>query len=59
MSPRREPGCRSPPLAQILAWLQDSGYSGWVVIEEESEAVRPEPSAAIAANRRVLRALNY
>ncbi len=47
------------PLAGLLAWLESSGYAGWVVIEEESEAVRPEPSAAIAANRRMLQSLNY
>jgi sugar phosphate isomerase/epimerase len=47
------------PLAELLGWLEGIGYSGWVVIEEESGAVRPEPSAAIAANRRTLRSLNY
>ncbi len=46
------------PLAELLAWLEQTGYAGWVVIEEESAAVYPEPSAAIAANRRVLQRFN-
>ncbi len=43
------------PLAELLGWLESEKYSGWLVIEEESGAVRPEPSAAITANRRTLR----
>lgn len=46
------------PLAELLAWLESDGYSGWVVIEEESGAVRPEPSTAIATNRQTLRTFN-
>jgi inosose dehydratase len=47
------------PLAELLGWLENSGYSQWVVIEEESGAVRPEPFAAVAANRRMLHGLGY
>jgi sugar phosphate isomerase/epimerase len=47
------------PLAELLGWLEQTGYAGWVVIEEESGAVRPEPSAAITANRKMLRDLRY
>lgn len=45
------------PLQELLTWLEQTGYAGWVVIEEESGAVRPDPGAAITANRRTLRGM--
>jgi inosose dehydratase len=47
------------PLNQVLGWLETTGYDGWVVIEEESDAVYPEPSAAVAANRRTIKLMGY
>jgi sugar phosphate isomerase/epimerase len=47
------------PLGEVLGWLEETGYTGWVVIEEESGAVRPDPAQAIAANRRTLQAMRY
>lgn len=44
------------PLAELLGWLVEINFGGWVVIEEESEAVRPDPAPAVAANRRTLQA---
>jgi inosose dehydratase len=47
------------PLKELLDWLKETGYAGWVVIEEESDAVRPDPMKAIAANRTTLQKMSY
>jgi sugar phosphate isomerase/epimerase len=44
-------------LATLLPWLRQTGYSGWVVAEEESDAVWADPARAIAVNRAALRKL--
>jgi inosose dehydratase len=43
----------------VLALLAETGYDGWVVAEEESEAARRDGAAAIAADRAYLRGLGY
>lgn len=45
--------------AAVLRLLEDSGYEGWVVCEEESEAARQDGVAAVEANRRYLKTLGY
>ena len=47
------------PLQQVFQWLESIGFSGWVVIEEESEAVRQDVVKAITANRLYLRSMRY
>jgi sugar phosphate isomerase/epimerase len=42
------------PLRSLFDWLEEVGYAGWVVIEEESEGARQDPAEAVAANRRYL-----
>jgi sugar phosphate isomerase/epimerase len=42
-----------------LAFLEEAGYCGWVVAEEESEAARCDGVAAINGNRAYLRSLGY
>lgn len=43
----------------VLALLDESGYDGWVVGEEESAAAREDGIAAINHNRAYLRTLGY
>ena len=52
------------PLGQgIIDWkpffgfLDNSGYQGWVVAEEESAPARKDPVAAVANNRRLLKSM--
>jgi inosose dehydratase len=52
-------GAGITPLKELLGWLQETGYTSWVVIEEESDAVRPDPAEAITANRRALQKMDY
>ncbi len=47
------------PLKELLGWLNETAYSGWVVIEEESGAVRPDPAAAVNLNRQTLSKMGY
>jgi hypothetical protein len=35
----------------LLVLLARTGYGGWVMLEEESEAARADPAAAVARNR--------
>lgn len=44
-------------LAALVEWLRQDGYQGWIVAEEESEAVRQDATRAIAADRDFLRSL--
>ncbi len=48
--------CDFPGLFRVL---EEAGYQGWVVAEEESAAAWADPQAAIAANRQYLRELGY
>jgi sugar phosphate isomerase/epimerase len=41
----------------LLGWLVESGYRGWLVAEEESDAVWRDPNQAIADDRAYLRSL--
>ncbi len=43
----------------VLSWLGDAGYTGWVIVEEESDAVWNDPSAAITEDRHYLQSLGY
>jgi len=43
----------------VLALLEQAGYRGWIVAEEESEAAREDGVAAIRRNRAYLRSLDY
>lgn len=43
----------------VMALLEQAGYRGWVVAEEESEAARQDGLAAIRRNRTYLRDLGY
>ena len=43
----------------VLELLEQSGYTGWVVAEEESEDARRDGIAAIRRNRAYLRSLGY
>lgn len=45
--------------AAVLALLEEQGYDGWVVGEEESAQARRDGVAAINHNRAYLRALGY
>lgn len=45
--------------AAVLALLDEHGYNGWVVGEEESAAARADGIAAINHNRSYLRSLGY
>jgi inosose dehydratase len=47
------------PVSQLFTWLEETGYPGWVVIEEESDGARQDPAAAVAANRRYLESMGY
>jgi inosose dehydratase len=43
----------------VMALLESSGYSGWVVAEEESEAARRDGVGAIRRNRAYLHTIGY
>jgi sugar phosphate isomerase/epimerase len=47
------------PWQAVLDFLRDSGYTGWVVAEEESAEARRDPVGAVVGNRRYLRSLGY
>ncbi len=44
-------------LPGLLRWLGETGYRGWVVTEEESDAVWQDASRAIADDRQYLRSI--
>jgi len=46
-------------LSPLLQWLVDIGYRGWIVAEEESEAVWQDANRAIAEDRAYLRSLGF
>ncbi len=46
-------------LGSLLRWLAESGYQGWVVAEEESDAVWRDAARAIADDRAYLRTLGF
>lgn len=46
-------------VAGLLDLFTSSGYHGWLVAEEESEAARLDGVAAVRGNREYLRALGY
>jgi sugar phosphate isomerase/epimerase len=46
-------------LRGVLAFLDETGYDGWVVAEEESAAARIDGGVAIRRNREFLRALGW
>jgi sugar phosphate isomerase/epimerase len=41
----------------LLRWIEKVGYQGWIVAEEESEAVLQDAAQAIADDRAYLRSL--
>ena len=41
--------------ARVVTMLRDTGYTGWIMIEEESKAAETEPNAATVQNGRYLR----
>ena len=41
----------------VFGFLRDSGYTGWIVAEEESEAAFADQAAAVRGNRAYLRGL--
>ena len=43
----------------VMALLEESGYDGWLVAEEESEEARQDGIAAIRKNRAYLRSIGY
>ena len=45
------------PWRDLLDFLQETGYAGWIVAEEESAAAHLDPVAAIRGNRAYLRSL--
>ena len=45
--------------AVLLGMLSEAGYEGWVVLEEESDAVFEDERVAIRRNREYLRSLGY
>jgi inosose dehydratase len=45
------------PWQEVLGFLRETGYTGWIVAEEESAAAHADPAAAIRANRAYLRTL--
>jgi sugar phosphate isomerase/epimerase len=51
-------GCGKIPWREVLDFLRDTGYTGWIVAEEESDAAHADQAAAILANRAYLRRLN-
>lgn len=47
------------PTAQLMRWLEETGFTGWVVMEEESDEARQDVAKAVAANRFTLRTMGY
>jgi inosose dehydratase len=47
------------PWKEVLTYLQDSGYTGWIVAEEESAHARIDPVGAVVGNRRYLRSIGF
>jgi sugar phosphate isomerase/epimerase len=45
--------------AEVLRFLEEIGYMGWIVAEEESEAAAKDQRDAVAKNREFLRSLGY
>lgn len=45
------------PWAELFAFLNESGYTGWIVAEEESAGAYLDPAGAIRGNRAYLRGL--
>jgi sugar phosphate isomerase/epimerase len=43
--------------AVVAAVREAPAFNGWLVLEEESDEARRDPAAAVAANRRTMRAL--
>ena len=43
----------------VFAMLVETGYTGWVMLEEEAEAARTDPAWAVRRNRAWLRDLGY
>jgi inosose dehydratase len=50
-------GAGGIPWREVLGFLRETGYTGWIVAEEESAAAHADPTAAIRANRAYLRTL--
>jgi inosose dehydratase len=42
-------------VAGIVGWLRATGYTGWLMLEEESAAARADPAAAVRRNLAWLR----
>ncbi len=47
------------PTAQLMRWLEETGFAGWVVMEEESDEARQDVAKAVAANRLTLQRMGY
>jgi sugar phosphate isomerase/epimerase len=47
------------PWKTVLTYLCDSGYTGWIVAEEESADARRDPVGAVMGNRRYLRSIGF
>ena len=45
------------PWREVLGFLRETGYTGWIVAEEESAAAHADPAAAVRMNRAYLRPL--
>lgn len=43
----------------LLKWLAESGYQGWLISEEESDAAREDLHSAITSNRAFFRSLGH
>lgn len=44
---------------RVLKLLEEIGYDGWVIAEEESEEARMDPQSAVSRNRKYLSSLGY
>lgn len=44
---------------KLFKWLDETGYQGWVISEEESDTVWTDLAGTIAANREYFRSLGY
>jgi sugar phosphate isomerase/epimerase len=45
------------PWQSLFDFLRETGYTGWIVAEEESSLAKENPSAAVAGNRNFLRTM--
>jgi len=54
--PMGEGSCDFP---RLFEWLGEQGYQGWLISEEESEAVRSDLQSAISRNRSYFRSLGF